>query len=112
MIKQLNKTLKSSKVVRVAISIFALVLFTQLISAVNDFDSYRPYLHKASVEDVPKLQAFGEYQTELFQGAGSYLYVLELPFCVCWVDLSPVEFNELFVRDFFGIVVDLDCFAM
>ncbi len=42
-------------------------------------DQYKPYLHNPSVGDVPKLEAFGEFRTELFPGAGAYIYEIEVP---------------------------------
>ena len=51
----------------------------QLVSAVNDFDQYKPYLHNPSVGNVPKLETFGEYKTELYPGAGTYAYNIAVP---------------------------------
>jgi len=50
-----------------------------LVLAVNDFDQYKPYLHNPSVGNVPKLETFGEYKTELYPGAGTYIYNLAVP---------------------------------
>ncbi|MEK6953025.1 MAG: hypothetical protein AABX29_08480 [Nanoarchaeota archaeon] len=52
---------------------------TSFTSAVNDFDQYKPYLHNPSVGDVPKLETFGEYKTELYPGAGTYTYNIIVP---------------------------------
>lgn len=50
-----------------------------LVSAVNDFDQYKPYLHEPSVGDRPELKVFGEFSSQLFPGAGTYSYVIESP---------------------------------
>lgn len=63
---------------RILKTFFVFLLVFQFASAVNDFDSFKPYLHQASVGDVPKLQTFGEYETQLFQGSGSYTYVIDV----------------------------------
>jgi len=63
-------------------TIFILVLLIFLLSFVSaqtNSDQYKPYLHKASVGDVPKLETFGEYGTELFIGAGTYNYQIIVP---------------------------------
>ncbi len=61
------------------VSIILLITFMHLASASNENDQYKPYLHTPSVGNVPKLETFGAYQTQLFQGAGTYVYSLAVP---------------------------------
>jgi YD repeat-containing protein len=42
-------------------------------------DEYRPYLHKANVPDNPGLKLYGSYKTNLFPGAATYSYPIEIP---------------------------------
>ena len=42
-------------------------------------DQYKPYLHKASVPENPKPKLYGAYSTNLFPGAGTYSYPIEIP---------------------------------
>ncbi|MBI3035443.1 hypothetical protein HYY71_03900 [Candidatus Woesearchaeota archaeon] len=42
-------------------------------------DQYKPYLHKPSVPEHPKAKLYGRYQTNLFPGAGTYTYPIEVP---------------------------------
>ena len=42
-------------------------------------DSYKPYLHKPNVPEHPKVKLYGKYSTELFPGAGTYTYGIEVP---------------------------------
>lgn len=72
-------TLTKSIFLVIFLSTLSIFLVALPISAVNDFDSFKPYLHQASVGDVPKLQTYGEYQTQLFQGSGSYVYSIDVP---------------------------------
>ena len=57
------------------------ILLVTIIEVVNaqQYDQFKPYLHKPSVGDIPKLETFGEYETELFSGAGTYTYEIEVP---------------------------------
>src|SRR3989344_1388091 len=64
-------------VLLLAVLIFA--VFSNFVAAQANSDQFKPYLHKPSLENVPKLEIFGEYQTELFQGAGTYNYDIEAP---------------------------------
>ncbi|MBN2881319.1 VCBS repeat-containing protein [Candidatus Woesearchaeota archaeon] len=59
------------------ISFFVLVfLFLNLVLA---SDLYKPYLHEPSVPDHPELKLYGEYQTNLFPGAATYSFPIEVP---------------------------------
>ncbi len=42
-------------------------------------DNYKPYIHKANVPDHPKIKLYGSYQTNLFPGAATYSYPIEVP---------------------------------
>ncbi|MEA2037838.1 MAG: FG-GAP-like repeat-containing protein, partial [Nanoarchaeota archaeon] len=46
---------------------------------VNADDEYKPYLHKASVPEHPKIELYGQYKTNLFPGAATYSYGIEVP---------------------------------
>lgn len=66
---------------KIKITFIFLVLLTSIniVAAQSNFDEYKPYLHNPSVGQVPELETFGEYNTELFPGAGTYEYTLKLP---------------------------------
>lgn len=61
------------------IGILLIIIILPLISATSSYDSYKPYLHNPSVGNVPKLETFGEYKTELYPGAGTYTYNIAVP---------------------------------
>lgn len=42
-------------------------------------DQYKPYLHKPSVPEHPKAKLYGKYTTNLFPGAATYDYPIEVP---------------------------------
>jgi len=42
-------------------------------------DEYKPYLHKPTVPDHPEVRLFGQYRTNLFPGAATYTYPIEVP---------------------------------
>ena len=54
-----------------------ILLLVPTVLAVQD--PFRPYIHKASVPESPKLQLFGDYETLLFPGAATYTYPLVVP---------------------------------
>ena len=58
-------------------SLLFFILLTSI--ALGAQDQYKPYLHKASVPEHPKIKLYGSYQTNLFPGAGTYSYGLEVP---------------------------------
>jgi RHS repeat-associated protein len=57
-------------------SIFTLLLLSSAVFADN---AYKPYLHKANVPDYPKVKLYGSYSTDLFPGAATYSYSIEVP---------------------------------
>lgn len=63
---------------RFFISLNIILLCSQILYAA-DYDEYKPYLHKPSVGEVPELETFGEYRTELFPGAAIYTYDIRVP---------------------------------
>jgi len=59
---------------------FAIVLLASLIipfSSANDI--YKPYLHNPVVPEHPGITLPGSFETQLFTGAATYTYPLELP---------------------------------
>jgi len=58
---------------------FILFLFLISFSYAATQDEYKPYLHKPSVPDHPKLKQYGMYSTSIFTGGATYSYDLELP---------------------------------
>ena len=52
---------------------------TLVPSALAVDDSFKPYLHKANVPEHPKVKLYGSYQTNLFPGAATYTYPIEVP---------------------------------
>ena len=80
-----TKELKKKRGKMKSLSLSLLLLFSTILinvsiaSAVNDFDQYKPYLHNPSVGNVPKLETFGEYKTDLYPGAGTYTYNIVVP---------------------------------
>lgn len=57
-----------------------LCLFLLLVDCVlATDDSFKPYLHKASVPDAPEVRLFGQYSTNLFPGSAIYSYPVEVP---------------------------------
>src|SRR3989344_649943 len=54
-----------------------LLLVLPVVTAVQD--PFHVYIHKASIPEAPKLQLFGDYETLLFPGAGTYSYPLVVP---------------------------------
>jgi len=50
-----------------------------LVTAVAADNQYKPYLHEASVPEHPKVKLYGSYSTNLFPGAATYDYPIELP---------------------------------
>ncbi|MFC1715686.1 toxin TcdB middle/N-terminal domain-containing protein [Candidatus Poribacteria bacterium] len=56
-----------------------LAIAMQFLPAVIADDAYKPYLHKATVPEHPKLKLYGSYTTNLFPGAATYSYSFEVP---------------------------------
>ena len=54
--------------------IIFIIVISSFVTAVSE--SYKPYLHKPSVGQYPKLETFGNYQTQSFPGSASYNYNL------------------------------------
>src|SRR3990167_942800 len=58
--------------------ILAFLLFLVPLAYAAD-DQYKPYLHKPSIPEHPKAKLYGKYTTNLFPGAGTYSYPIEVP---------------------------------
>ena len=56
-----------------------LLLLVLLLPAAFAVDEYKPYLHEAVVPDHPEIKLFGQYSTELYPGAATYSYSVDLP---------------------------------
>jgi len=60
--------------------VLVLALFLSLLPLINAADNqYKPYLHKANIPDNPKPKLYGSYSTNLFPGAATYSYQIEIP---------------------------------
>ncbi len=55
---------------------FMFLLLVQVSYAASE---YRPYLHEAVVPEHPDVKLFGQYSTNLFPGAATYSYGIEVP---------------------------------
>ena len=64
---------------KAGICLLLLLLVFLLPAAFAVDDAYKPYLHKANVPEHPKVKLYGKYSTELFPGAGTYTYEIEVP---------------------------------
>ncbi|MDP3734551.1 MAG: SpvB/TcaC N-terminal domain-containing protein, partial [Nanoarchaeota archaeon] len=60
-------------------SVLAVLLLIIPVVTATVQDPFRPYIHKASVPESPKLQVFGDYETLLFPGAATYTYPISVP---------------------------------
>jgi len=92
--KQLNKPIKKRMKERyfsnlsfviLVVAVF-FILSCSIISGATA-ESYKPYLHKPSIGQYPKLNTYGTYQTQLFPGSATYSYGIEVPSGTN--DLSP-----------------------
>src|SRR3989338_2928395 len=59
------------------IALMFLLICISISYAVDD--QYKPYLHKASIPENPKPKLYGKYSTNLFPGAATYSYPIEVP---------------------------------
>jgi YD repeat-containing protein len=84
--KQLNKNIKKRmkeryfsnlSLVILVVAVF-FILSCSIISGATA-ESYKPYLHKPSIGQYPKLNTYGTYQTQLFPGSATYSYGIEVP---------------------------------
>ncbi|HIH10616.1 TPA: hypothetical protein HA241_00320, partial [Candidatus Woesearchaeota archaeon] len=62
---------------RLACWLIVIFLCSSLVLAAND--QYKPWLHKATVPDHPKIKLFGQYATNLFPGAATYSFPIDVP---------------------------------
>ncbi|MBI1935617.1 VCBS repeat-containing protein, partial [Candidatus Woesearchaeota archaeon] len=59
--------------------ILLLLLIIFIPIAYSADDQYKPYLHKPNIPEHPKAKLYGKYSTNLFPGAATYSYPLEVP---------------------------------
>src|SRR3989338_5223363 len=59
--------------------LFLVIGLVVLSSGAIAADQFKPYLHKPSIPEAPKVKLYGQYQTNLFPGAATYSYGLEVP---------------------------------
>ncbi|MFA5887354.1 MAG: SpvB/TcaC N-terminal domain-containing protein, partial [Candidatus Nanoarchaeia archaeon] len=61
--------------------VLTLILFLIIMPGIYaaGYDSYKPYLHKPTVPEHPNVKMYGAYSTNLFPGAATYSYSLEVP---------------------------------
>ncbi len=62
--------------------IFSIVIFFVIVLTLNSFaadDQYKPYLHKPTVPESPKITMYGSYSTNLYAGGATYSYNIILP---------------------------------
>jgi RHS repeat-associated protein len=71
--------LLKKKGTRVLFSFLCIALFLFLISSVSADEEFKPYLHKAEVPEHPTVKLYGTYSTDLFPGAATYNYQIEVP---------------------------------
>ena len=64
---------------KITLLAFSFCFILILIQPVFAVDEYKPYMHKANVPEHPKIKLYGSYQTNLFPGAATYSYPLEVP---------------------------------
>jgi RHS repeat-associated protein len=64
---------------RIFFSSLFIVLFLLSISNVLAAEEFKPYLHKAEVPEHPTVKLYGTYSTDLFPGAATYNYQIEVP---------------------------------
>ncbi len=69
----INKTLKTNLI----LVILWIIIFVSLISASDDV--YKPYLHNPTLPEHTKLNLLGNYQTQLWPGAATYNYPIQIP---------------------------------
>jgi len=67
----------NKKPVKILVICFILISLAYFVNGADD--EYKPYLHKASVPEHPKLELYGRYKTNLFPGAATYSYGIEVP---------------------------------
>jgi len=68
-------------------------------------DDFKPFLHKASVPENPVVRLFGQYSTNLFPGAATYSFPIEIPKGVNGLQPSVVvSYNSQAVRQRPGVL--------
>lgn len=80
--KNTKKRMKEQRLLNLSfIMLVVAVLFILSCSIISGAtaESYKPYLHKPSIGQYPKLNTYGTYQTQLFPGSATYSYGIEVP---------------------------------
>jgi len=80
--KKIKKKMKEVRLLSfIFIFVITIILFISSCSFISGAkaESYRPYLHKPSVGQYPKLDVYGTYQTQLFPGSATYSYGISVP---------------------------------
>jgi YD repeat-containing protein len=72
-----KRNLNKLKLIGLFSCILVLLIFS--LNFIFAAEQYKPYIHKPSVVQSPKLQMYGNYQTQLFSGSISYSYDLIVP---------------------------------
>lgn len=79
--KNIKKRMKEQRFYNLSLVILVVTAFFILscsfISGATA-DSYKPYLHKPSIGQYPKLDVYGTYQTQLFPGSATYSYGIDV----------------------------------
>jgi RHS repeat-associated protein len=85
--------------------LWILIILVYVSLAQASDDSYKPYLHKASVPESPKIRLFGQYATSLFPGSATYSYGIEMPKGTVGLDPSlSLSYNSQAVKQRPGVV--------
>src|SRR3989338_3185420 len=69
------KTKELYLIKRILQILICLLVFTPFSSA----EEYLPYLHNPTVPEHPDLDVYGSYKTDLFPGAATYSFDIEVP---------------------------------
>src|SRR3989344_2838257 len=61
------------------IIVFLAIFSLSLLPSYAAEDSFKPYLHNPAIPENPKPKLYGSYSTNLFPGAATYSYSIEVP---------------------------------
>ena len=59
--------------------LFFILVLLVLVPVSFAVEDYKPYLHKPEVADHPEIILYGQYRTNMFPGAATYSYPIQLP---------------------------------
>ena len=77
--KTIQKRMRNSYLLSLSFIILISIIFSCSFVLGATAESYKPYLHKPSIGQYPKLNTYGAYQTQLFPGSATYSYGIEVP---------------------------------